>query len=436
MFAAMKDRDYRLLWIGQAVSYLGDQFHLVALPWLVLTLTHDPVQLGLVLAAAGVPRAALMLVGGAWADRFSPRVIMLVSDVLRAAVTAALVTAILSGNVQLWMVYALAISFGVVSGFFMPAAEAAVPRLLPDSHLESGNSLIMGADQLATFVGPALAGAMIAMLSGAASGGAAAAAHSLTGIGIAFGVDAATFVVSAATLLFIRPLPGLASRDTHPLHDIAEGLRFVVADPMMRMLVSVIALANMLVTGPILVGIPVLAQTRFAEGAVAFGVIISANGVGNLIGMLGAGALPRASDKAFGLIATATFVGFAAIFAALGFVNSMWVAAALMVVGGMLNGYVAILVMTGMQRLTPKELMGRVMSLMMLAMVGLAPISQAVAGLLVKSSVGLMFGVAGTGLLLIAGFVFSQRGVWTFPESEDAEPGELLAQVDPSASAA
>ena len=435
MFAAMRDRDYRLLWIGQAVSYLGDQFHLVALPWLVLTLTHDPVQLGLVLAAAGLPRAALMLVGGAWADRFSPRVIMLVSDVLRAAVTAALVTAILSGNVQLWMVYALAISFGVVSGFFMPAAEAAVPRLLPDSHLESGNSLIMGADQLATFVGPALAGAMIAMLSGAGTGG-AATANSLIGIGLAFGVDAATFVVSAATLLFIRPLPGLASRDTHPLHDIAEGLRFVVADPMMRMLVSVIALANMLVTGPILVDIPVLAQTRFAEGAVAFGVIISANGVGNLIGMLGAGALPRASDKAFGLIATATFVGFAAIFAALGFVNSMWVAAALMVVGGMLNGYVAILVMTGMQRLTPKELMGRVMSLMMLAMVGLAPISQAVAGLLVKSSVGLMFGVAGTGLLLIAGFVFSQRGVWTFPESEDTEPGELLAQVDPSASAA
>lgn len=369
-----------------------------------------------------------MLVGGVWADRFSPRTIMLVSDTLRAAVTAALVTAILTGNVQLWMVYALAIAFGVVSGFFMPAAEAAVPRLLPDSHLESGNSLIMGADQLATFVGPVLAGAVIALLSGAGAGSTAATTHALPGIAIAFGVDAATFLVSATTLLFIRRLPGLASRDRHPLHDIAEGLRFVTADPMMRMLVSVIALANFLVTGPILVGVPVLAATRFGEGAVAFGVIISANGAGNLVGMLGASALPRASNRAFGLIATATFIGFAAIFVALGFVNSMWVAAALMVVGGMLNGYVAILVMTGMQRLTPQALMGRVMSLMMLAMVGLGPISQAAAGVLVKSSVGLMFGVASAGLVLIAIFVFSARHVWEFPEAEE-EHGTAAASA-------
>ena len=122
MLRALKDRDYRLLFSGQAVSYLGDQFHLVALPWLVLTLTHDPLQLGFVLAAAGIPRAALMLVGGAWADRFSPRAIMLVSDTLRTVVTFALVAAIASGHPQMWMVYGLAIAFGVVSGFFMPAA--------------------------------------------------------------------------------------------------------------------------------------------------------------------------------------------------------------------------------------------------------------------------------------------------------------------------
>jgi hypothetical protein len=294
----------------------------------------------------------------------------------------------------------------------------------------------MGADQLATFVGPALAGELIALLSGAGAGSAAATPQALTGIAIALGVDAASFVVSAWTLVFIRPLPGLASRDKHPMHDIAEGLRFVAADPMMRMLVGVIAMANMLVIGPILVGIPVLAQTRFTEGAIAFGVIVSAHGAGNLMGMLAAGALPRASDRAFSLIATATFVGFAAIFAALGFVNSMWVAAVLMVVGGMLNGYVAILVMTGMQRLAPEAMMGRVMSLMVLAMVGLAPISQAAAGLLVKSSIGLLFGSAGGGLLLIAVFVFTQRGVWRFPESTDAGLVDPATRADAEASAA
>ena len=97
MLSTLKTRDYRLLWIGQGISHLGDQFHLIALPWLVLTLTHDPLQLGAVLAVAGIPRALLMLVGGVFADRHSPRTIMLVSDTLRFAVTAALTAAILTG---------------------------------------------------------------------------------------------------------------------------------------------------------------------------------------------------------------------------------------------------------------------------------------------------------------------------------------------------
>ena len=426
MLAAMKSRDYRLLFSGQAVSYLGDQFHLVALPWLVLTLTHDPLQLGLVLAAAGVPRAALMLVGGAWADRFSPRTTMLVSDVLRALVTSALVVAIASGHVQLWMVYGLAIAFGIVSGFFMPAAEAAVPRLLRDSDLESGNSLIMGADQLATFVGPALAGAMIAWLGGAGAHAAGAATASLTGIAIAFGVDAASFLVSAVTLVFVRPLPGLASRDKHPLHDVVEGLRFVAADPMLRLLVGVIAMANLLVIGPMLVGVPVLAATRFAQGAAAFGIIISAYGAGNLVGMIGAGALPRVSDNVFGIVAAGVFFVFGVVYAALGFVNSMWLAAALMVVGGLGNGYVSILVMTGLQRVAPAHLMGRVMSLVMLAMVGLAPISQAGAGLLVKFSAPVMFSIAGVGMLILGAVVLTLRHTWVFPEAETSAPAGVV----------
>lgn len=120
MFAALKTRDYRMLWIGQGISHLGDQFHLIALPWLVLTLTHDPLQLGFVLALAGIPRAVLMLIGGAFADRHSPRTIMLVSDALRFVLAGMLAFTVLTGTVQLWMVYALALAFGVVSGFFMP----------------------------------------------------------------------------------------------------------------------------------------------------------------------------------------------------------------------------------------------------------------------------------------------------------------------------
>ena len=230
MLGVLKARDYRLLWIGQAVSHLGDQFHLIALPWLVLTLTHDPFQLGLVLALAGIPRAAVMLIGGAFADRHSPRVIMLVSDALRFVIAAALAVSILTGSVQLWMVYALAVGFGVVSGFFMPAAEASLPRLLENKQLEAGNALMMGADQLMSFVGPALAGVVIALFG--ASHVAGATAGSLTGVGVAFAVDALSFAVSAAMLALMHALPALAAGDgDHPLAAVAAGLRFTVAAP-------------------------------------------------------------------------------------------------------------------------------------------------------------------------------------------------------------
>jgi MFS family permease len=164
----------------------------------------------------------------------------------------------------------------------------------------------------------------------------------------------------------------------------------------------------------------VLAATRFTQGAAAFGVIVSAYGAGNLAGMLGAGGLPRVSDRVFGYIATGLFLVFGVIYAALGTVSSMWLAAGLMVLAGLGNGYVSILVMTGLQRVTPEQLMGRVMSLVMLAMVGLGPISSAVAGVLVKISAPALFGTAGAGMLLIGVFVFANRATWVFPEA--AEP--------------
>ena len=208
---------------------------------------------------------------------------MLVSDVLRFVLTAALATAILTGTAQLWMVYVLAIAFGVVSGFFMPAAESSVPRLLEDDQLESGNSLIGGANQLAGFVGPALAGLLVAAFGSAAAsaGGVGAQTASLLGIGVAFAVDALSFLVSAATLLFMRRLPALnAHADTHPLSDVIEGLRYAWASERIRWMVLLLAAANFFVAGPMFVGMPVLAQSRLAGGAAALGIVLSAYGLG------------------------------------------------------------------------------------------------------------------------------------------------------------
>lgn len=408
MRTALKNREYRYLWGGQAISHLGDQFHLVALPWLVLALTHDPFQLGLVLAVAGLPRAILMLVGGAVADRISPRLVMLVSDLLRFLITGTLVFAILTAQVQVWMIYALAIAFGTVSGFFLPAAEATLPRVVGRDGLEAGNSLMMIADQAAQFVGPALAGTVVALLSGAGS-----ASGDLAGIGVAFAIDAGTFAVSALALWLMRPIPGFGS-DNHPLRDVADGLRYVAGHATIRILVIVIALANFLLTGPLLVGIPVLAAERLPEGAAAFGMILSGYALGNLGGMGIAGGTKRPEPVTLGWIATAIFPLFAVIYAALGMVPATWMAVALMVVAGLANGYLAIIVISSLQRIAPSNLVGRVMSLLMLAMYGLGPVSQVIAGAVLQISLPGMFIAAGAGLIVPAVLAYRHRTIWDF----------------------
>src|SRR5215471_2771859 len=105
MAVVMASRNFRLLVVGQGTSLLGDQFYLIAMPWLVLQRTGDPLALGAVLALAGLPRAIFMLLGGALTDRFSPRVIMLASDLARLVLMVGLATLALTQSVETWMLY-------------------------------------------------------------------------------------------------------------------------------------------------------------------------------------------------------------------------------------------------------------------------------------------------------------------------------------------
>jgi MFS family permease len=126
----------------------------------VLKLTGDPLALGMVLAVGSIPRAAVMLVGGAITDRFSSRLIMLASDMIRLVLTLIMLVLVWTGQMQVWMLYLLSFTGGIVSGFFMPASSSIVPALVPQEDLQAGNSVFQGSSQLIGFVGPALAGAL------------------------------------------------------------------------------------------------------------------------------------------------------------------------------------------------------------------------------------------------------------------------------------
>ena len=161
LIAPLTVSSFRFLWIGETVSVLGDQFYLVALPWLSLQLTGSGLSIGMVLMAAAVPRAILMLAGGVATDRFSSRTVMLISNIARCLIVSLMMMLVHVHAMHMWHLYALAAAFGVFDAFFYPAYASILPALLQSGQLNAGISLMQGTVQLTRSIGPAVAGLVI-----------------------------------------------------------------------------------------------------------------------------------------------------------------------------------------------------------------------------------------------------------------------------------
>jgi hypothetical protein len=407
----LRNRDFRLLWIGETISLLGDQFYLIALPWLVLQLTGDAFAMGTVMALGGIPRAAFMLLGGALTDRFTPRLIMLASNLVRFVLMVVLAILVLTNAIALWMLYALALVFGLADAFFFPAQNTIVPRLVDKVLLQPANAIMQGTAQLSLFAGPVLAGLLIALLGSGEAANTAETVANTAGIGFAFAIDALTFIVSALTLALMQHRnPATTSHEVAGEEDadsvwqsIRAGLRHVWQDRTVRLVFMLIGAANFLINGPIAVGIPVLADTRLPEGAAAFGILMSMFGGGFLLGLILAGTLPPPSRDRFGVILGVVWSLMGVGVALLGLATSTAVAAAIILGAGAANGYVSILFMTWLQTRTPDAMLGRMMSVFMFMSSGLFPIALALSGAVIKLSVRVLFvggGAGMTGLVL------------------------------------
>jgi MFS family permease len=399
--------NFRLLWMGEGISLLGDQFYMIALPWLVLKMTGDALAVGGVLAVAAIPRALFMLIGGALTDRFSPRTVMLGSNLFRMIIVALLTALVIAGSIHLWMLYVLTLIFGVVDAFFFPAQSSVIPQIVDKENLQIGNSIIQGTAQLSRFAGPILAGSLIALLAGRSAAPVTGAEYTpdLLGIGYALGFDALTFFVSVMTLWRMRIVKSSGALRNKPQKEsvwsaIRVGLFSVWNDVELRTFFLVTMAINVLVNGPILVGIPVLADTRFPEGAAAFGILMSAYGGGNLMGTILAGVLPRPTTKPMGsrLLVIISVLGIGV--ALLGLTSSISFAVVIGLSMGMANGYVTIVFITWLQSRTPLSMLGRLMSLLMFAAIGLNPISMSLSGFFMQLDPTATF--VGAGVLMTA----------------------------------
>lgn len=397
IFRVLAVRDFRLLWLGGSISMLGSQFSLVALPWLVLQLTGDPLALGIVLALGGIPRAGFILLGGAIADRFSPRTILVLCDWINFVLSALLALLVFTGLMQVWMLYVFSLITGLLAGFVMPAASSVLPVLVPENDLQPANSISMGTQQLTAFAGPALAGLIIGAYS-----------KSVEGVAVAFTVDAITFAICAIMLGLMHGggrvrAANEASEDI--LRSIRAGVTYLWGQTGLRFLFMAMAMINFFFTGPLLVGIPVLADQRLPEGAAAFGLLMSAYAGGNLAGFVVGGLLPKPSGRFLGALLVGSLFSFGLVLVCFGWITNTWIDLALILLVGIGNGYLGLVIFTWIQQRTPREMLGRVMSMVMFAGLGLVPLSQILAGAV--SSWDL------TGLFVLSGSVIVLAALWS-----------------------
>ena len=408
--ALLRDRNFGWMMAGGMLSMLGDQFTLIALPWLVLQMTGDTLVLGTVLALVSVPRALFMLLGGALVDRYSPKRVMMLTKYINTVLLGVLAALVLTNQLSLWAVYLLSAAIGVATAFSIPAGTSMLPRVVPPQLLQPANGLMLGMRQLSMFLGPLLAGLLIAISGDATPPGAAHAVAGATGIGLAFAFDAFSFAASAWTLAQVRELPrGGTAAQSAPIAvfaSVAQGLRHFWRDAELRTCFLYWGALAVLIMGPVHLALPVLANTQPGLGAAALGVMLAAHGAGTLGGMVLSGMLPKVRFGSLGTTILVFDAVVAVLFMPMGHVHAAWQGAGLMLAIGLLGGFMQVSVFTWIQQRVPPALLGRAMSLFMFIFMGLVPMAAAVTGWVMRS-VTLAQLFTGCGALLLALVVFA-----------------------------
>ncbi|MCP9486601.1 MAG: MFS transporter [Gaiellaceae bacterium MAG52_C11] len=265
-FGALRERPFRLLWLGQGTSAIGDAMTGVALTFAVLGTSGSATDLGIVLGAFTIAHAVFILAGGVWSDRLPRRLVMLAADIVRATVQATLAVLLITGNTELWHFVAIAFVTGAAESFFGPASTGLIPQTISPARLQQANGLIALTRSGSWIFGPALSGVLVATV----------------GAGWVFAIDAASFLVSALFLSLLRvPLPAVPERQSF-LADLAHGWREVRSRQWVWASLIAFGIGNMAWGAMSVLG-PLVAEQEFS-GPTTWGLLSAAGGIGGVVG--------------------------------------------------------------------------------------------------------------------------------------------------------
>jgi MFS family permease len=279
----LRHRDFRYLWLAQSASVIGDCIVIVAIALFVIELTGSATDLGLVLAASSLPLVVFLLLGGVWADRLPRHRVMVATDLVRFTLHALLAVLIFSGTVAIWELIAIEALFGTAEAFFRPAANGLLPQTVPEAEIQQAQGLSSLSNNIGEFAGPALATVLVLGL----------------GAGYAFALDAATFLLSAALLVRVRPRRRELSADDVESssmgiwRELRAGFREVRSRDWVWATLASFCAALFTGLAPWFVLGPLVARAQYGQIGV-YGYVSAVLGIGTIAGsLLGIGWRPR-----------------------------------------------------------------------------------------------------------------------------------------------
>jgi MFS family permease len=362
-FVAFSSRDFRLLWGGQTVSFVGDAAFIVALGWRVTDLTGKASSLGFVLALESLAMLVTLLWGGVLADRHSRRLLMIGSDLARGGVIATFFALEVTGHVDLQVILVLATLFGLADGFFQPAFSGIVPLVVEQPMLPSANSWLGVARNGSAIVGP----------------GIAAALYHTSGPSLVWAIDGASFVVSAVALWRARPRAFTPGPKLGVRRELGEGLRYVMSEPWIWTGIAAATVILMIAMAPFTALLPRVVQAHYHRGVGSYGAIFSAMAAGMVVGsLLWAKWHPSrfrvvACYAAFGINDIGIIVLALSPWYPLAVVAAAW--------RGLFIGIGISAWTTLMSELVPEHLLSRASSIDFFGSIGLTPVGYVLAGL-------------------------------------------------------
>ncbi|MEU2952323.1 MFS transporter [Streptomyces xanthochromogenes] len=398
------DTHLRRLIVGQGLAAVVDALFLIWLTLFVLKLSEPGMTTGFVLVAVALPRAALLLPAGVLVDRVGPARIAAGAAWLRVAVLLALGALITLTSPSVATVALLAGLLGAADAAYFPAALALLPAVVPTEKLARVNALVQGAESGGDLVGPAVAAGVIAVVGFDATLGGIAALAALAAVALSMPIRAVRRGERVGDAAESAEVDG---ERVSTARARGAGLRYAWREPVVRGMLAAIALINITVVGPVLVGGAVLADQRLG-GAGSLGIVLSGFGAGSLAGSLVAGWRPPAR-RGWTVVGGVAAIG--AGMAGLAAVTDVVAATAVVSLIGLGSAFLGVVVVATLQERVPERLLGRVLSLVVLATVAFDPFSYLLAGVLVPFGTTTLFLVCGGAVLACAGLVATSPAI-------------------------